>query len=80
MESALFTDLALSNMDMYWDNELRTLYHAAMYDFDQFQPGERKVVMDAMINHVQDNYGVDMRTAFDWGAYDDQISDDLAPQ
>lgn len=79
LEAALFTDLALTDMRMYWDDNLRTLYHAALYDFERYEPGERKAVMSALSDYVADNYGVDMREAFDWGAYGDEVSDDLSP-
>lgn len=77
MEAALFTDMSLNDMNMYYDEGLRARFHAALYDFDQFAPGQRRVVMEDLRNYMKTYYGVDMDDVFDWESYRDDVSDEL---
>lgn len=67
-EKELFDDLVGGRADIGGDGYLQALFDAAMFD-DSYAWNERQAVYDALIDYLQDEYGIYFEDVFDWEDY-----------
>lgn len=68
IEFGLFENMAGHSPQMYQDEWMQTLYDAALFDHD-IATGDRSAILNALRDHMWDEYGMDFDSAFDWDGF-----------
>lgn len=67
-EKDLYDSLVNGDPILGNDHTLQLLYDVALFDHD-IRPEERDMAMDALVDYLWDEYGIDFDEVFDWEGY-----------